>query len=217
MRVGVANACEEVNCGKETRRLDQKNSVEFVQLKVSSEIDNSIELKSDRGETDRTNRVCSVSFADSIMLLARGPQPPRVAVELSSGELLQTPSWPVISSRSSTTSKQERLTQPRMTRTATNFLHMARSSIQSWSLSTGAFGVWHLINLKLAFDREFVLQRNGFGFITAEARRERSGCGVPVPSRFRPDTFRSLQSLAVSFNFSSVGSRRYRNFTPSSG
>jgi len=55
MRVGVANACEEVNCGKETRGLDQKNSVEFVQLKVSSEIDNSIELKSDWGEADRTN------------------------------------------------------------------------------------------------------------------------------------------------------------------
>src|SRR5215207_4603651 len=68
--------------------------------------------------------VCSVSFADSTMLLARGPQPGRVAVELSSGELLQPVTWPEISSRSSTTSKQERLTQPRMTRTATNFLHM---------------------------------------------------------------------------------------------
>ena len=55
MRVGVTNACEEGNCGKEIRRLDQKNSVEFVQLKVSSEINDSIELKCDRGETDKNN------------------------------------------------------------------------------------------------------------------------------------------------------------------
>jgi hypothetical protein len=57
-----------------------------VQLKVSSEIEDSIELKCDRGETDKNNTVCSVSFADSTMLFARGPQPARVAVELSSGE-----------------------------------------------------------------------------------------------------------------------------------
>jgi hypothetical protein len=55
MRVGVTNACEEVNCGKEIRRLDQKNSVEFVQLKMSSEIDDSTKLKCNPGETDKFN------------------------------------------------------------------------------------------------------------------------------------------------------------------
>jgi hypothetical protein len=58
------------------------------------------------------------------MLLARGLQPPRFEVELLSGELLETATWPEISSRSSTTSKPERLTQPRMRRTAISFLHM---------------------------------------------------------------------------------------------
>src|SRR6266545_5717468 len=58
------------------------------------------------------------------MLLARGPHPPRFEGELSSGELLETATWPGISSRSSTTSKHERLIQPRTSSTPTSFLHI---------------------------------------------------------------------------------------------
>jgi hypothetical protein len=62
---------------------------------------------------------------DSMMLLASGPHPRRVDVELFSGVVLEIEALRGISSRSSTTSKQERLTQPRMSRIARTFLHIA--------------------------------------------------------------------------------------------
>jgi len=57
------------------------------------------------------------------MLLAKGPHPPRFEVE-PSGDAFETAAQPGISSRSSTTSKPDRLVQPRMSRAAISFLHM---------------------------------------------------------------------------------------------
>lgn len=62
---------------------------------------------------------------DSIMLLASGPHPRGVDVEPCSGDALEIEPLRGISSRSSTTSKQERLTHPRVSRTAKTFLHIA--------------------------------------------------------------------------------------------
>ena len=121
---------------KETWWLDQKDAVEFVQWNVSSKIVDRLELKSSRSETPAATSTRCVLPADSTMLLARGPDPPRFAVGLSSGELTETVTWPEISLRSSIRSKPERLIQPIMSKITMSRLSTLQSSFQRCSLSS---------------------------------------------------------------------------------
>ena len=73
-----------------------------------------------------TTFVSWMRLADSTMLFARGPHPPRFEPEVASSGAGERAVWPGASSRSSITSKPERLTHPRMSRTAKSFLHMRR-------------------------------------------------------------------------------------------
>jgi hypothetical protein len=66
-----------------------------MKLKVSSEIENRIGIKNSRGKTNERNitLLCAVCRLDDVV------KPPRLEVELSSGEALETATWPGISSR----------------------------------------------------------------------------------------------------------------------
>lgn len=56
-------------CGKETWRLDQKDVVEFMELEVSSEIENRIGIKDSRGKINERNirLLCVVCRLDDVI------------------------------------------------------------------------------------------------------------------------------------------------------
>src|SRR5678815_625159 len=69
------------------------------------------------------------SCADSTILLAKVPQPPNLDVPLSGGEVLEIAGWPGISSKSSTTSKQDKIIHPAMVKAAKILFTTARHHI----------------------------------------------------------------------------------------
>jgi hypothetical protein len=74
----------------------------------------------------RGTLTCSVRAADSTILSATGPNPPRFE-NLSSGKLFETAVWPA--SRSSTMSNTERLTQQKTRRADKTLLNIPTANI----------------------------------------------------------------------------------------